>query len=200
MDEAATLSAGQQQALGIFADALVRFALHIEKAASDSGDLDQKIRAAGAMNQLGRGFRQTVALQDRLARAARKDAADAAKAGAPKPAPAPQPKPEPADPKSVAVRRRRDWLSRGVERCVWNEYDPVIEAEERVGESLLEDFWERLEDLMADPEAFLALDPDDLLVQLCKELGLEPPKFHPLAPPVPAAPPQAPALNGHDSS
>lgn len=49
---------------------------------------------------------------------------------------------------------------------------------------------------MADPDAFLALDPDTLVVQLCQELGLAPPKFHPPAPPVP---PGASA-NGHDSS
>ena len=40
----------------------------------------------------------------------------------------------------------------------------------------------------------LALDPDELLVRLCQDLGLTPPGFHPPAPPVPAA---APAANGH---
>src|SRR3954454_6674776 len=90
----------------------------------------------------------------------------------------------------VAVRRRRDWLTRGVERCVWNEYDRE-EAGEFTGDSLLQDLHERLADLQADADGFLALDPDDLLVQLCKDLGVTPPKFHP---PAPAA------TNGHDSS
>ena len=46
---------------------------------------------------------------------------------------------------------------------------------------------------MEDPEAFLALDPCDLLVELCKELGLTPPEFSPPAPAVPAPPEPAPA-------
>jgi hypothetical protein len=45
---------------------------------------------------------------------------------------------------------------------------------------------------MADPEAFLELDPNDLLVQLCQDLGLTPPQFQPPAPPVPAEPPAIP--------
>ena len=196
MDETAAMVAAQEQALGIFADAVLKLALHIQQQAMDAEDLDQKVRAAGAVHRLGRGLRQTVALQARLARDARAEAA--------RPSP-PQPEPDagaeedaPDDPKAVAVRRRRDWLTRGVERCVWNEYDRADETEEFTGDSLLEDLHERLSDLMADPEAFLELDPDDLLVELAKELGLDPPEFHPRAPAVPAAPSQATLLNGHD--
>ena len=188
------MAEAQEQALGIFADAVLKLALHIQQAALDAGDLDQKVRAAGAVHRLGRGLRQTLALQAKLARDARAEAA--------KPAPQREPEspedPAPIDPKAVAVRRRRDWLTRGVERCVWNEHDREEEAGEFTGESLLEDLHERLADLMADPDAFLELDPDDLLVQLCKELGLDPPEFHPRAPPVPAL--AATAVNGHDSS
>ncbi len=204
--------AAQEQALGIFADAVLKLALHIQQQAMDAEDLDQKVRAAGAVHRLGRGLRQTVALQARLARDAR---AAPAKSAPPQPKPDAGPQEDaPADPKAVAVRRRRDWLTRGVERCVWNEYDRADETEEFTGDSLLEDLHERLSDLMADPDAFLELDPDDLLVELSKELGLEPPEFHPRAPPVPPSPPpssppspstspapsQAGALNGHDSS
>jgi hypothetical protein len=57
-----------------------------------------------------------------------------------------------------------------------------------------------LADLTADPEAFLQRGPDTLLVELCKELGLTPPQFHPPAPPLPQATPQTSAANGHDSS
>ena len=189
MDEA------QDQALGIFADALLKLALHIQEEAIAAEDLDQKVRLAGAVHRLGRGLRQTVALQAKLARDARAEAA--------KPPAAPPPAREPTTPpdaKTIAVRRRRDWLTRGVERCVWNEYEAGDEAGEFTGESLLEDFHERLADIMADPDAFLALDPDTLVVQLCQELGLTPPKFHPPAPPVPPVPPANSALNGHDSS
>jgi hypothetical protein len=192
-----TMAEAQTQALGIFADAVLKLALHIQQEAMASEDLDQKARAAGAVHRLGRGLRQTVALQARLARDARAEAA--------KPQPQAEPPPEepeepaPLDPKAVAVRRRRDWLTRGVERCVWNEYERDDEAQEFTADSLLEDFRERLADITADPEAFLALDPDTLLVELCKELGLTPPQFHPPAPAVPSAVAAA-VTNGHDSS
>ena len=196
------MAQAQEQALGIFADAVLKLALHIQQEAMAADDLDQQVRAAGAVHRLGRGLRQTLALQAKLARDARGEAAAAPAAGASvtdtaEPA-------VPPDPKGVAVRRRRDWLTRGVERCVWNEYDRDDEAEEFTGDSLLEDFHERLADLQADPEAFLRLDPDDLLVQLCKGLGLTPPAFHPPAPIAPASITQASgvpaAANGHDSS
>jgi hypothetical protein len=191
--DAAAMAEAQEQALGIFADAVLKLALHIQEQALDAEDLDQKVRLAGAVHRLGRGLRQTVALQAKLARDARADAA--------KSEPDIQPTAEaatPSDPKAVAVRRRRDWLNRGVERCVWNEYDREDDAGEFTGESLLEDLHERLADLMADPDAFLALDPDALLVELCKDLGVKPPEFHPPPPAVPATAPAA--LNGHDSS
>jgi hypothetical protein len=183
--DAAIMAEAQEQALGIFADAVLKLALHIQQEALDAEDLDQKVRAAGAVHRLGRGLRQTLALQAKLARDARSDAVAASEAEAS--SPEPDEPPVPPDPKTVAVRRRRDWLTRGVERCVWNEYDREDEAAEFTAESLLEDLHERLTDLLADPEAFLRLDPDDLLVQLCKDLGVTPPEFRPPAPAVPAA-------------
>jgi hypothetical protein len=192
--DATAMAEAQEQALGIFADAVLQLALDIQRDALAAEDLDQKVRAAGAVHQLGRGLRQTIALQAKLAREARREAAEGPEASAP-------PSDEPdarEDAKSIAVRRRRDWLTRGVERCVWNEYDREDEAEEFTGDSLLEDFSERLDDLMADPEAFLALEPEALIVQLCQELGLKPPEFTPPAPAVPAA--AARSANGHDSS
>jgi hypothetical protein len=190
------MAEAQQQALGIFADAVLKLALHIQQEAMVAEDLDQKARAAGAVHRLGRGLRQTLALQAKLARDARREAAELQ----PEVEPPEEPEaPAPPDPQTVAVRRRRDWLTRGVERCVWNEYDREDETAEFTGDSLLEDLHERLADLMADPEAFLRLDPDDLLVQLCKDLGVTPPEFHPPAPAVPKALAAA-ASNGHDSS
>jgi hypothetical protein len=137
-----------------------------------------------------------MALQAKLARDARREAAELQ----PQVEPPEEPQePAPVDPQTVAVRRRRDWLTRGVERCVWNEYERDDEAEEFTADSLLEDLRERLADITADPEAFLRLDPDDLLVQLCKDLGVTPPQFHPPAPAIPTALAAA-APNGHDSS
>jgi hypothetical protein len=196
--DAAVMTEAQEQALGIFADAVLKLALHIQQQAMDAEDLDQKVRAAGAVHRLGRGLRQTVALQAKLARDARTEAAKPQPEA--QPSPEPPEEPAPLDPMTVAVRRRRDWLTRGVERCVWNEYDREDETAEFTAESLLEDLHERLADLMADPDAFLQLDPDTLLVELCKELGVAPPGFHPPAPPVPPAPPGTSAANGHDSS
>ena len=195
------MAEAQEQALGLFADAVLKLALHIQQEAMSAEDLDQKVRAAGAVHRLGRGLRQTLALQAKLARDARHDAIAASQAQASLPPPPAEP-PAAPDPRTLAVRRRGDWLTRGVERCVWNEYEREEQAGEFTGESLLEDFSERLSDLMADPDAFLALDPDDLIVQLCKDLGLEPPEFSPPAPLVPAALAQAPASAqvGCDSS
>ncbi|HEX2816619.1 MAG TPA: hypothetical protein VHN39_09495 [Phenylobacterium sp.] len=191
------MAEAQEQALGIFADAVLKLALHIQQEAMDAQDLDQKVRAAGAVHRLGRGLRQTIALQAKLARDARREAAELPL----EPEDEPTEAPTPPDPKTVAVRRRRDWLTRGVERCVWNEYERDDEAAEFTGDSLLEDLHERLADLMADPDAFLELDPDEVLVQLCKDLGVTPPQFHPPAPAVPAGLAAAPTLaNGHDSS
>src|SRR5438445_6736493 len=119
--DTAVMAKAQEQALGIFADAVLKLALHIQQEAMVAEDLDQKVRAAGAVHRLGRGLRQTLALQAKLARDARGDAVATAEDKAFDPPPS-----EPAappDPKTVAVRRRRDWLTRGVERCVWNEYD-----------------------------------------------------------------------------
>jgi hypothetical protein len=192
--DAARMAEAQEQALGIFADAILKLALHIQEQALDAADLDQKVRAAGAMHRLGRGLRQTIALQAKLARDARHD--QAAEAGAERTAPSHAEPATPPDPKAVAVRRRRDWLTRGVERCVWNEYDREDEAGEFIGDSLLEDLGERLADLMADPEVFLQLGPDALLIELCKDLGLTPPQVHPPAPAIPAPPPVV--ANGHD--
>jgi hypothetical protein len=195
----AVMAEAQEQALGIFADAVLKLALHIQQEAMAAEDLDQKVRAAGAVHRLGRGLRQTLALQAKLARDARSDAFESAEAQASIPESV-EPL-VPPDPKAVAVRRRCDWLTRGVERCVWNEYDREEEAGEFTGDSLLEDLHERLADLQADPEAFLRLDPDDLLVQLCKDLGVTPPEFRPPAPAVPTAFATASTgANGHDSS
>jgi hypothetical protein len=187
--DARVMAEAQEQALGIFADAVLKLALHIQEQALDAEDLDEKVRAAGAVHRLGRGLRQTLALQAKLARDARAEAVrrEADIDATPEIA-------APSDPKAVAVRRRRDWLTRGVERCVWNEYEREDEAGEFTGDSLLEDLHERLADLMADPDAFLQLDPDTLLVELCRDLGVKPPEFHPPAPAVPVA------TNGHDSS
>ena len=195
---AAIMAEAQEQALGIFADAVLKLALHIQREAMAADDLDQTVRAAGAVHRLGRGLRQTLALQAKLARDARRHAAEPVEA--PPPAKASEP-PVPPDPKTLALRRRRDWLTRGVERCVWNEYERDEEAGEFTGDSLLEDLHERLADLMADPDGFLALDPNDLVVQLCKELGVTPPKFQMSAPALPVGLAAASAsVNGHDSS
>src|SRR3954454_24184090 len=98
-----TMAEAQEQVLGIFADAVLKLALHIQREAMEADDLDQKVRAAGAVHRLGRGLRQTLALPAKLAQDARREAAEAE---APTPPP-PKPPAEPAvppDPKTVAIR------------------------------------------------------------------------------------------------
>src|SRR5215813_13583381 len=109
MSDAATMAEAQEQALGLFADAILKLALDIQQQALVAEDVDQKVKLAGAVHRLGRGLRQTLALQAKLARDARKDADE------PKP-PAPAQPAVPPDPRTIAIRRRRDWLTRGVER------------------------------------------------------------------------------------
>ena len=211
----AVMAEAHEQALGVFADRLLKLACHLQEQAMQVEEVDQKVRLATAFHRLGRGLRQTLALQSKLARDARGEAREA-----PAPEPPSEPSAEPAkapaaapDPQAVAIARRRAWLTRGVERCVWNEYEPDDSTQELIGDSLLEDLHERLADLTDDGEAFLALDPDALLVQLCRDLGLTPPQFHPPAPPAPAGAFPMPAamaegaqaagqtpVNGHDSS
>ena len=74
MHDPVAMIEAQEQALGIFADAVLKLALHIQQEALDAQDLDQKVRLAGAVHRLGRGLRQTVALQAKLARDARTEA------------------------------------------------------------------------------------------------------------------------------
>ena len=47
------MAEAQEQALGIFADAVLKLALHIQQEAIETEDLDQKVRLAGAVHRLG---------------------------------------------------------------------------------------------------------------------------------------------------
>src|SRR3954447_6829358 len=91
--DAAVMAEAQEQALGIFADAVLKLALHIQQEAMGAEDLDQKVRAAGAVHRLGRGLRQTLALQAKLARDARQEAVAATEAQSPVAPPAESPVP-----------------------------------------------------------------------------------------------------------
>src|SRR6476646_3935755 len=98
MADPARMAEAQEQALGIFADAVLKLALDIQQQALDAEDLDQKVRCAGAVHQLGRSLRQTIALQAKLSRDARQEAAE------PKPRTQPS-EPAASDPKTTAIRR-----------------------------------------------------------------------------------------------
>ncbi len=166
----------REEMLGLLAEKALALACAVQQRALDAETADEMGAMASAFHKLGRCVRQTIALQARL-EGQRLEAAAKAPAS-----PTPAAPSSPPDPRKVAVRRRRDWLTRGVERCVWNEYERDDDAQEFTGDSLLEDLEERLADLTTDIDAFLALDPDELLIQLCKDLGLKPPEFHPPAP------------------
>jgi len=62
------MAEAREQGLGILADALLKLVLHMQQQVFEAEDVDQKVRGVRAVHQLGRGYRQTVALQAKLGR------------------------------------------------------------------------------------------------------------------------------------
>ena len=184
----------REQILGEVAEGLHAVFKETQRRAMEAEDTDEFVRLAGALSKLGRGLRQSLALHARFETARR----DAASEAADEPAP-----PAPADPRRQAVDNRKAFITRGVERCVWSEYDTDDAGEEAAACSLLEDLSDRLDDL-ARQDAFLDADIDALIAQFCREIGVGPPERPVRAqlPPAPtggAEPPgPAPRPNGHD--
>jgi hypothetical protein len=183
----------REQILGEVAEGLHAVFKETQRRAMEAEDTDEFVRLAGALSKLGRGLRQSLALHARFEKERRDAAAEAADGPAPA---APTP---PADPRRQAIDKRKAFITRGVERCVWNEYDDD-DADDAY--SLLEDLSDRLDDL-ARQDAFLDADIDALIAQFCREIGVDPPepptRAHlPAAPAGGAEPPaSAPRANGH---
>ena len=118
--------------LGEFAELALSLARDLHQAALSAEDADDKARLAEACHRMGRGLRQSLALQARLEReakrAAREDVAVAAEQA------------------QASRLRRKTQVKAGIERLIWSEYEP----DDSEAEGLLE----RL-DLILDAEAEL---------------------------------------------
>lgn len=190
----------REQILGEVAEGLHAVFKEAQRRTLEAEDNEEFVRLSGSLHKLARGLRQTLALH---ARFENDRLADAPAAGA-EVAPAPTPPPAPENPREDAIAKRKAFITRGVERCVWNEYDDADEDEEATGYSLLRDLNDRLDDL-AENDAFLDADVDTLIAQFCQELGVDPPErpTRTQLPPAPAGrtepPTSAPQANGHDA-
>jgi hypothetical protein len=183
----------REQILGEVAEGLHAVFKETQRRAMEAEDTDEFVRLAGALSKLGRGLRQSLALHGRFEKTRR----DAASEAVDKPA-----SPAPADPRRQAIDNRKGFITRGVERCVWSEYDNDDAGEEAAAYSLLDDLSDRLDDL-ARQDAFLDADVDALIAQFCREIGVDPPE-RPVRAQLPASaaggaepPASAPRSNGH---
>jgi hypothetical protein len=127
--------------------------LHQRQLAAETPE--QAVRVAAALHRIGRSLRQTVALEAKLERDAkrgeREDVLEEAK--------------QVVSLDKVRLARRRGQVQAAVERVAWNESETM------------DDFYtakadlDELLDIEVQDDAFLAADPDLLIARLCKTLG-----------------------------
>src|SRR4051812_17015870 len=99
--DAGIMAEAHEQALGRLADRLLKYACHLLDEGEAAEDRGEKARLGEVANKLGRGVRQTVALQSKLAREARGEAK------APRVEAHAEASTVPPDPQATAIRRRR---------------------------------------------------------------------------------------------
>ena len=142
--------------LGDFAELALSLARDLHQAALAADDAGEKARLADGCHRMGRGLRQSLALQARLERdakcAAREDAACAA-----------------AEAEARRVRRKTQ-VKAGIERLVWSEYEPADEEAEELLERL-----DLLLDAEAEQDGFEQQDPELQIAKLCRAIGYQPP-------------------------
>jgi len=162
----------REQILGEVAEGLYAVFKEAQRRTLDADDTDEFVRLSAALSKLGRGLRQSLALHARLEKERREGGSEPVEAPAQPTAP-PAP---PVDPQRQAIAQRKAFVTRGVERCVWSEYDDDDADEETTAYSLLRDLQDRLDELARD-DAFLTADVDTLITQFCQELGVDPPRL-----------------------
>jgi hypothetical protein len=146
-----------EQMLGEFAEWLHASAREAHSRLMASETAEDFATYNNALHKLGRGLRQTLALQkrfvdERLSQAAR--AEQIAQAYRPDP---------------VGAKRSR--ISSAIERVVWNEHEDFDEDEV---ERFMEDVDDRL-DALAQAEDFLATPSETLIARLCEHFDLDVP-------------------------
>ena len=174
----------REQILGEVAEGLHAVFKEAQRRTLAAEDNDEFVRLSGSLHKVARGLRQTLALHARFEKERREGGPATREPTAPATLP-----PPPADPRRQALQARKAFITRGVERCVWSEYDDDDADEEATADSLLEDLSDRLDEL-ANDDAFLAADIDTLIAEFCRELGVDPPERPTRA--------QLPQANGHD--
>jgi hypothetical protein len=176
----AIMAEAHEQALGRLADRLLRYACHLLDEGEAAEDLNDKARVGEVAAKIGRGVRQTIALQARLARDARRGAHEAAV--------------EDDARRTKAIPLKKAEVRRAVERLVWTEF----EREDHEAEQLLADLDETLLDEAFEP-GFLETPTETLVARLAETFELTLPQPRPEEAVAEGASP-ADRANGHDSS
>jgi len=154
MDSDAEMMERHARLLGRFAEQAASLAEDLCTAALAAESVEQKQALTLAFHRTGRTLRQTLALEAKLRRdAKRQDHIADDRAG-----------------KTATVRAeaRKAQVRRAVEALIWDE----AEDDEQVG--LVEQLIERLDAEALDAETFLAEPPDLQIARICQALGLPP--------------------------
>lgn len=182
MAEPSPTAERREQLLGEFAEWLHATARETHRRAMAAEDAQEFAIYSNGLAKLGRGLRQTLALQARFEAERLKDqAAGAAEAARNSDAP-------------------RQWkcnrVRHAMERLVWDEHERDEDYEDGPGERLLEDIETRLQVLSCEDD-FLDTSDEVLIAGLCKAFGLEaPPHIVTALAIVAAADAPRPALDG----
>jgi hypothetical protein len=151
--------------LGELAEWLHAAAQKTQRMLMESEQVDEVVQLNGSLVKLARGVRQCVFMHDRLETGRLKAEAESAaeRAGAEREA------------HVNAVDRLKSRVNRAVSRRFEQAWPATDDLDDNDAfNERLEDLSTRLDDL-SEGEAFLALDPDALISQLCEEFGVEPP-------------------------
>ncbi len=173
----------REEMLGEFAEWLHAAARETQRRLMESESAEDFAAYNNALVKLGRGLRQTLALQARFEGERLKGQAEAARTAA------------------RAREAPRDWkrarISSALERLVWDEHERDEDYEDGAGERLIEDIDDRLAALCVEPD-FMDTPDEALIAQLCEEFGFDVPDpvVKALAL-VAAADTPRPAPNGH---
>src|SRR5581483_9111457 len=156
-DAAAAIAERTEQMLGEFAEWLHAAGREAHSRLMASESAEEFSAYNTALHKLGRGLRQTLALQKRFIDERLRGEAEVQRlARVARP-----------DPRGVKTSR----ISGAIERVVWNEHEDFDETEV---ERFMEDVDDRLEAL-SHAEDFLAIPNETLIAQLCDEFDLDVP-------------------------
>ncbi|MFL5296374.1 MAG: hypothetical protein ACJ798_08335, partial [Phenylobacterium sp.] len=161
--DSAIMSEAHEQALGRLADRMLKYACHLLDEGEASDDRAEKARLGEVAAKLGRGVRQTIALQSKLAREARGDARAeegqrTADAGA-------------------RLGRHQERVCFPLRKLIWSEH----ERESDEAEMLIESLDWLVDEESCDP-AFLQTPIEVLVPRLARQLDLEWPDATPTSP------------------